>query len=80
MSIRKYKACKDCKFLVCVSTASYASFDHIPEGYLICRPPIKTGHDVIYGDTRRAQYAPRSARMNDELCGLDAKWFEPKPE
>jgi hypothetical protein len=71
------KACKDCRFLTCVSTAHYELFSHVPEAYLVCRPPIATGADLVYGTLLPAQYSPRGARMDNRLCGLDAVWFEP---
>ena len=71
------KACRDCKYLQVISTASYKSFDDIPEGYLICRPPKEVvGFDVVYGVKESPQYVPRSARLDDTLCGRDAKWFK----
>ena len=69
------KACKDCKFLQCTSTVDYHSFDKVPEGYLVCRPPA-TEMDVVYGTPKVLQYAPRAARGASDLCGVDAAWFE----
>ena len=72
------KACKDCKFLQVISTKEYDSVEDIPEGYLICRPPKEVvGFDVVYGVKKKSpQYVPRSARLDNRLCGFDAKWFE----
>ena len=71
------KACKDCKFLQIISTKEYDSVEDIPEGYLICRPPKEVvGFDVVYGVKESPQYVPRSARLDDTLCGRDAKWFK----
>lgn len=78
------KFCKDCKFCkpyscMFIRSTEYSTCMHPNAEYECCEDDAK---HLVTGQRPKDKYATnwlcRSARMRENLCGKDAKWFEAK--